>query len=158
MLRDGSTTHTLKRLGLVLALVAAFGCGWLVSQIRNVNRVPVQTVWVNHWLDGVVMLVRNGRDTTLQSPEQVQGSMVSSLGTSSLTLAHIYDTLPRDQQERMQFWIPAARAIAVAPSQPDPLHTRRYLADFVDCVQTVQGHGGSVRACFDARSKAPASH
>ncbi|HEX7348720.1 MAG TPA: hypothetical protein VF264_03605 [Rhodanobacteraceae bacterium] len=137
------------KVGLIAgSVVVAFACGWLLAKVQDVNKVAPETIWTNHWVDDITMLVTNGRNTQLLTAAQTQALVVSGLELDSHTMAEIYDRLPKDMQARMLFWVPAARQLAAAYSgEATPAH-RNNLKALVDCMQSVQAHGGSVRQCM----------
>lgn len=147
-----------KTVAIALGVIAAFACGWLVSEVQHVNSVSPRMVWVDQWVDDLALLTSPRADVRLKTPEQTQALALSSLNTDSHTVALLYDTLPPDLKQRVDFWMPAARSIAGAQQDAGAVNDRSNLRALVDCAQTRPSHGGSVRACFDARQKTPESH
>lgn len=138
--------------GAALCMIVAFACGWLVSQVQNVNKVPPTKVWTDQWVDGVMLLTGGGHRTTLISPKDTQLLIGSNFNSSSLTLGLIYDGLSAARKQQLRFYIPAAKAIAMAQQGPGAFQDRRGVLALVNCMQSVQSHGGSVRQCMGART------
>lgn len=137
------------KVGLIAgSVVVAFACGWLLAKVQDVNKVAPETIWTNHWVDDITMLVRNERDTQLLTAAETQALIGMGLNTDSLTVGLIYDGLPAQRKKDLQFYIPAARAVAAAQQGPGAVQDRRAVVALVDCMQSVQAHGGSVRQCM----------
>lgn len=143
--------------GVVVGLVVVFACGWMFAKVQDVNKVAPTKVWTDQWIDGIMLLTGGGHRTALVPPKETQLLMGFGLNSSSLVLGRIYDGLPAARKQQLRFYLPAARAIATAQQGAGAFQDRRGVLALVDCMQTVQTHGGSVRACMEEHKKLPAS-
>lgn len=142
--------------GLIATMIGAgvaigFGCGWLVSQVHNVDRVPPAQVWTDKWISDVMLLTGGGHRTTLMPPDKMQSLVVSGLNADSLVLGRVYDSLPRNRKQQLMFYIPAAHAIAAAQQEAGPARSRSDLLTFVSCMQKVKLQGGLLESCMNEK-------
>lgn len=142
-----------KALLVVVGLIVAFGSGWLVAKVQARNKVSIDKVWADQWIDGVVLLARHGNGTELIKPEQIPLIIGQGLDGQSFLLGKLFDSLTPAIQEQLMFYIPAAHAIAIEQQGPSAMQNRRHLLTFVDCMQKVQTQGGSVQKCVERNKK-----
>ena len=135
-------------IGTAVAVVA-FGAGWLGAKVSDFNKIPVGQVFAYRWIAGVGTLVQNPRTLQFSSPEQVSSLIRNGLSIDTIELSRYYDHLSPQWKGDVVFLFPSARAIA-AKGGNSHLHSTR-LGIFIDCVQQVQAHGGSVNKCTSAK-------
>lgn len=131
---------------ITAGLIVAFAAGWFGAEIRNINKIPLAQVYASEWNASVMTLVQNGRSSKLIDPAKMPAIIGASLDNLSIQLAITYDDLSPFWKRQVIFNLPAARAIVNAGGESFPDY-RGHLGIFIDCVQQVQAHGGSVRNC-----------
>ena len=135
------------------SLAIGFGCGWLVAQVHDVDKVTPAQVWTDNWISDVMLLTGGGHRTALMPPDKTQSIIRSGLNADSLVLGRVYDSLPENRKQQLMFYIPAARAIATAQQEPDPARNRSDLLTFASCMQKVKLQGGLVKDCVKDERK-----
>lgn len=136
----------------IVALVAiAFGLGWLGAKAQDVNKVDPRTVIANQWIGDLGLLVGNVQTLKPIEAVQTQAMIRLGLGANSAALAQVYDSMSPEEQQRVAFYIPKARAAAAQQSSGTQRPEDEWTLIFADCVDQVQVHGGSVNECFEHR-------
>ena len=143
----------IKTLAVAVGLVVAFGGGWLVAQVQNIDKVTPAQVWTDEWISDVVQLTGGGHRTTLMPPDKTQLLIGYGLNSYSSVVGRLYDRLPKIRKQQLLFYIPAARAIASAQQGPGPMQDRYNLSTLVDCMQKAQSQSGSVSKCIENHKK-----
>lgn len=124
----------------VVVVVVAFGAGWLGAKLTDVNKMPLGEVYVTRWNAGVEKLVNSRQNLTFVDPSTIRSLIGEDIEADSTALAYMYDDLSPKWKGLVVFDLPQARVIAKADDSGG-------LQIFIDCVQQVQAHGGSVRKC-----------
>lgn len=138
---------------VVAGLVVGFGCGWVVAQAQNVNKLTPDQVWTDQWISDVMLLTGGGHRTTLMSPDKTQSIIKVGLNSDSLVLGRVYDHLPESMKQQLMFYIPAARAIAKAQERSVSDNGKKNLSVLIDCMQKMKLKGGSVKGCIENEHK-----
>lgn len=141
-------TSTRTSLVVLMGVVVGFACGWLVAQVQNANKISPDQILANNWERGVSLLVKNVNDTRAIPAEETKALIRSGLDIDSKTLGRDYDDLPKSLQARLMFYLPAARAIAVASAGHTSIVGGGDLLRLVDCMQQAKAHGSRVGKCM----------
>lgn len=131
---------TKKSWAIGVVVVVAFGAGWLGAKLADINKMPLGEVYATRWNSGVQMLVNSRQNLTFADPSTIRALIGEDIETDSTALAYMYDDLSPMLKQLIVFDLPQARVIAKAGESGG-------LQIFIDCVQQIQTHGGSVRKC-----------
>lgn len=133
---------------VILGLVIAFSGGWAIAKLQDANKVAATRIFANRWVDGVITLVnQHGDKTEFVSPEDVRSLILSGIDIDSLVLGDIYDDLSEQSKRRVEFYLPAARALVQAPDWLKAKTDKQNLSILVECLRQAKSHGGSVESC-----------
>lgn len=132
---------------IIASLSFGFASGWLVSEVRNAEKISPIDIWANDWKSDIALLTRNAHNPQLITPDKVVLLIRSDLNSKSIVLSRVYDHLSPSMKQSMLSYIPSARAIANAQTSSASEQSSKDLLTFVNCMEKVKLKGGLVGNC-----------